>query len=349
MTLDQIVQGEKKQWELKNPKLNNKLCGTLLLQDFKATSESTFLEYLRSGIQLNVVCAVDFTGSNGHPLDDGSLHNMKSNSLNPYQKSIMGVCDILLDYDYDKNIPMYGFGAKRTYIGEKSVNHCFSMTRDENNPYASGLDGIMQVYSNIVQAVDFTGPTKFGPVISKALDIARKEKFNGNKVYTILQIMTDGIIDDMSETIDLLCAGADLPLSVIIIGVGDADFGQMKKLDGDDKILTNSRGVRTSRDIVQFVPFNNFAGNKERLAEEVLAEVPRQFLEYMRKQGIEPGPPVMIDPRVIEQNHGIQYAPPLPQNQQNVVINVNVTVVNNPVSGGSSPDPKDVKQLSNKV
>ena len=43
-------------------------------------------------------------------------------------------------------------------------------------------------------------------------------------------------------------------MSIIIIGVGNADFGLMEQLDGDDAALKNSRGIRAERDIVQFVP-----------------------------------------------------------------------------------------------
>lgn len=37
----------------------------------------------------------------------------------------------------------------------------------------------------------------------------------------------------MDKTVDLLIQAATLPLSIIIVGVGNADFDNMKKLDGD--------------------------------------------------------------------------------------------------------------------
>ena len=46
-----------------------------------------------------------------------------------------------------------------------------------------------------------------------------------------------------------------LPMSIIIVGVGDADFSAMEELDGDSIALSGG-GMRTSRDIVQFVPYN---------------------------------------------------------------------------------------------
>ena len=46
--------------------------------------------------------------------------------------------------------------------------------------------------------------------------------------YLVLLIITDGAIHDMDETIRLIVQGADLPLSILIVGVGDDDFGNME-------------------------------------------------------------------------------------------------------------------------
>lgn len=64
-----------------------------------------------------------------------------------------------------------------------------------------------------------------------------------------------------------------LPLSIVIVGIGQADFGKMDTLDGDAG-LVNSKGQKAARDLVQFVPFRNFNGNQAALAKAVLAEIP---------------------------------------------------------------------------
>ena len=68
-------------------------------------------------------------------------------------------------------------------------------------------------------------------------------------------LLTDGIINDMNETIRLIVQLSELPCSIIIVGVGNADFSQMEALDGDGGILADDRGTKCSRDIVQFVRF----------------------------------------------------------------------------------------------
>ena len=88
-------------------------------------------------------------------------------------------------------------------------------------------------------------------------------------------LLTDGQIEDIDSTIDELIESSFLPLSVVIIGVGYADFSQMEILDSDINPLMNSEGEKACRDLVQFVPFIKYEKNPEKLSEVVLAEIPR--------------------------------------------------------------------------
>ena len=111
---------------------------------------------------------------------------------------------------------------------------------------------------------------------------------NDKTSYQVLMILTDGQIDDVDNTIDQLVDGSFLPLSVIIIGVGRADFTTMNVLDADDNPLVDSRGRKSARDLVQFVPFLKYESNPEKLASEVLAEIPSQIIEYYEEKNIDP-------------------------------------------------------------
>ena len=74
----------------------------------------------------------------------------------------------------------------------------------------------------------------------------------------------------MDKTIELIIQAAHLPLSIIIVGIGNADFANMNKLDGDNG-LYGMNGVKCPRDIVQFVPFRDVQLNGDLLARELLA------------------------------------------------------------------------------
>ena len=143
-----------------------------------------------------------------------------------------------------------------------------------------------------------SGPTIFEPILEKSKRIARyahgltmQDKDNNKIQYFILLILTDGIITDMKQTKNQIVEIANefLPLSIVIVGIGNADFAAMDELDGDDQGLMNSKGQYSKRDIVQFVPYNKYQGNLTGLSKETLAEIPKQFLSYVRHHNIKPG------------------------------------------------------------
>jgi len=59
-------------------------------------------------------------------------------------------------------------------------------------------------------------------------------------------------------------------MSIIIIGVGAADFKDMEILDADDVELCNSKCKVGERDIVQFVRYRDFNQDSGLLAQNVL-------------------------------------------------------------------------------
>eukprot|EP01102_Stenamoeba_stenopodia_P008929 TRINITY_DN260_c0_g5_i2.p1 TRINITY_DN260_c0_g5~~TRINITY_DN260_c0_g5_i2.p1 ORF type:complete len:238 (+),score=33.09 TRINITY_DN260_c0_g5_i2:313-1026(+) len=103
----------------------------------------------------------------------------------------------------------------------------------------------------------------------------------------------------MEATIDEIVKNNDMPVSIVIVGVGTADFKLMERLDADDSPLVSSSGETARRDIVQFVPFKDFKNlHPSRLAAELLEEIPRQMLSYMQLRNIKPNPqrPLMPGP-----------------------------------------------------
>ena len=74
----------------------------------------------------------------------------------------------------------------------------------------------------------------------------------------MLLIITDGVISDMVDTMRAIVYASTLPFSIIIVGVGSADFSAMDALDCDSGLLRDQDGRVAQRDIVQFVPFRKF-------------------------------------------------------------------------------------------
>ncbi|KAG1703660.1 Copine-4 [Nymphon striatum] len=232
--------------------------------------------------------AIDFTASNGDPKTPQSLHYINSSYPNEYMQAITAVGNVLQDYDSDKLYPALGFGAK--IPPQYAVSHEFALNFNMNNPFCAGVDGLLHAYSNCLQQIQLYGPTNVAPIIHHAARFAQSaHSQNSPNDYFVLLILTDGVITDMYKTRDAIVAASALPLSIIIIGVGGANFADMNALDGDDGILRAANGTPAKRDIVQFVPFRKYsAANPALLAKEVLAEIPQQLTGYYKSKGMSP-------------------------------------------------------------
>jgi hypothetical protein len=95
------------------------------------------MDYIQGGIQLNLVVAIDFTASNQNPHHPSSLHYQDPQGrLNQYQSAILSVGEILVNYDYDQMIPVYGFGCKPRMetLNSNSTLHCFPINGNIQNP-----------------------------------------------------------------------------------------------------------------------------------------------------------------------------------------------------------------------
>ncbi|XP_060559061.1 copine-8-like isoform X2 [Ruditapes philippinarum] len=287
-TMFQVINPKKKA-----KKRNYKNSGELMVMNCKTEIVPSFLDYLQGGVEMNFTVAIDFTASNGNPSQPNSLHYYDPYKQNQYALAIQAVGEIIQDYDSDKLFPVLGFGAR---LPDGSVSFEFPCNFNPNNPYCAGIPGVLQAYYTSLKQVQLYGPTNFSPVINHVMRFA-SAKQDGSS-YFVLLIITDGVISDMNHTISSIINASSLPMSIIIVGVGNAEFDAMDVLDADGRRL-GIEGRYAERDIVQFVPFRDFMkgayGNNQNLlqaalAKSVLAEIPDQVVNYMKKKGIKPKP-----------------------------------------------------------
>ena len=255
-------------------------------------TQPSFIGYLRTGMNINLTIGIDFTGSNGTYTDSRSLHYL-NNGMNDYEKAIRSCGDILAYYDDDQLFPVFGFGFKftstnSTNLGKYNFDN-YPINCNISDPNIHLMDNVLKEYRKFITQIQLWGPTNFAPMINDLNNEVKENLKNGLVMhYNILMILTDGQINDMQNTIDALVEASYLPISVIIVGIGGGNFGNMDILDADDNPLYDRRRRKADRDLVQFVPFNDYKNDPPKLAEQVLEEIPRQVVEYYQHKGIKP-------------------------------------------------------------
>lgn len=211
----------------------------------------TFLMLLPT-IQIQVTIAIDFTASNGPKTDVGSLHFQGTN-LNDYEEALETIGGAITPYDVDGTLDLLGFGG--IFVGDSKVNHLKELG-ETKQPLVE--------YRKTLKTVTLSGPTFMQPIIQRA--ILRKVT---SMQYKVLVILTDGAASDVAK-VQTLLAQHQGPLSIIIVGVGEADFSAMKALDKCPQ--------------TQFVSIHElrWLGRTERAA-KILEELPGDIERYFNR------------------------------------------------------------------
>ncbi|NXH49317.1 CPNE3 protein, partial [Dicaeum eximium] len=122
-----------------------------------------------------------------------------------------------------------------------------------------GIQGIVDAYRQMLPQIRLCRPTSFSPIINHMERFAAHSLQQGTAAqYFILLIITDGEITDLDQTRQAIVNASKLPIFIIIVGVGEANFKTVEFLDGDSSVLKSVTGQPAARDIVQFMPFRQF-------------------------------------------------------------------------------------------
>ena len=271
---------------LTDPQTGRVSSGELYVEEARLEERPSFLDFVLGGTELNFLVAIDFTATNGEPSDPKSLHwlDPEDSCENQYQAAIRAVGEVIESYDSDRLFPVFGFGGKFPTLSEEQC-HCVNIC--PGGSPVQGVEGVLDAYNAALTSgnVQLHGPTRLGPVLSTASRWAEEVAVTqDNQKYFVLLVLTDGGVTDYGETMRALVEASHLPLSVLMVGVGDGNFGRLEYMDGEGRAkghcCVDEDGNEAVRDIVQFAAFREVGGNASALASKLLQELPGQVLDY---------------------------------------------------------------------
>ncbi|KAG5136807.1 hypothetical protein JHK82_021538 [Glycine max] len=256
-----------------------------LIRDNFSTLEQVTTALRKEGLESsNLILGIDFTKSNEWTgrisFNKRSLHAIGS-TPNPYEKAISIIGKTLAPFDDDNLIPCFGFGDATTHDQE-----VFSFHSDHSPCH--GFEEVLACYQKIVPNLKLSGPTSYAPVIEAAIDIVEKNRGQ----FHVLVIVADGQVTrsvDTSDgelspqeekTIKAVVDASAYPLAIVLVGVGDGPWEDMRKFD--DKIPARDY------DNFQFVNFTEIMSKNISPSEKeaafalaALMEIPFQYKATM--------------------------------------------------------------------
>ncbi|GMH34196.1 hypothetical protein BSKO_02030 [Bryopsis sp. KO-2023] len=253
-----------------------------------------------------LIVGLDFTKSNEwsgqKTFNSRCLHSI-SQTMNPYEHALSIIAKTMAPFDDDNLIPCYGFGDLTSK--DKKV---FSFFPD-NRP-ANGLHGAMMRYRQIAPHVQLSGPTSFAPILRQAM---RTVLENGNE-YHILVIVADGQVTPScyQDTVDAIVLASKLPLSIVMIGVGDGPWADMEKFDDElpARAFDNFQFVNFAKVMGQAAVYREEEKKEAHFATHALMEIPEQYgcIQKLRLMDPRNTSSVVVSPQV---RHWLPPPPPV--------------------------------------
>ncbi|KAK9918166.1 hypothetical protein WJX75_001865 [Coccomyxa subellipsoidea] len=276
-----------------------KEAGTLSLGGVSVRRQLSFLDYMAGGCEIQCMVAIDFSGGNSPTNDPASCHyaGPDGQSASVYERAMAAFGAIMQFYDPLRSFPLWGFGGQ----GKQS---CYALNGQAFQPEVKGLRGLLRTYRKALHRANFNGPALFAPVVNAARDLVEQLSLVQHR-YFLLVILTTSVGDDLEDfKAALTHAAGELALSVIVVGIGSADFSPLEaavmskggsegaSLRGGGKALNGRSMGRNSLDTRNMTQFTNLSPNSvaeyDAVAQRLLSRLPSQFMEYFHKRGIIP-------------------------------------------------------------
>ena len=233
----------------------------------KLSNKYTLFDFLKAGVNLEGYIGIDFT--------DGIEH-IKEMESNQYMQAIEGFRETL--FYFIREFQVYGFGAQVNNSIEYMNSEYFNLSLKENSSLY-GYTNIEKAYEEVLNKITYSKRSNISPLIN---DI-KKIIYSRYKpdTYSILFLLINSVPkeEDYKKCIDAFIENSYLPLSVIIIGIGNNELDEVKKLF-NPKIKFSSQGIEKFRNNVNYISMKDCNFNNEILKNKCLKDIPMQLVEY---------------------------------------------------------------------
>ena len=210
----------------------------------KSEKKYLIFDYFKSGLKLLCFLSMDFSELN----NNSSLKDNKDNYIN----ILNIISNAISNYTENQLFYVSGFGGKDKDI--KSNNSIFNLNKNLNDSSVHTIQTVIQQFKNCIE-YNFIEPENKINLSSMIKNIIK----NIYKIYEIKNYYASFIIiradinnNDKKEIINSIIESSYLPLTIFIIGVGNNNFSNLKKIVLNHKYMYSSLGMEKRRDNIFF-------------------------------------------------------------------------------------------------
>ena len=113
-------------------------------------------------------------------------------------------------------------------MGTAPISSCFPLNGNGFQPEITGVQGVLEAYGKALRVIAPQGPMQLAPVIRAASDQVESYAFTGRQSFAVLLLLLGGCPSDMEVTLKTLREGSGMPFTVLMLGIGDADFSPLQ-------------------------------------------------------------------------------------------------------------------------
>lgn len=191
-------------------KHNDSTVAFLILENFSTVSKSSFLDYMRSGIEICPFYTIDFSETLGH-----SNEKLEENQ---YLNTIKSLQQNLQYYTQDPLYTVLGTGAQ--FSGLLKPCFCFALNGNIFQPEVASHSNLMSYYQHNFDCISPAYKTNFSEILDVVVKYIKDEPSDLLKYYAVF-IISAGDPQDVDDIVGKFSVINDLPLSVFVMIVNN--------------------------------------------------------------------------------------------------------------------------------
>ena len=237
---------------------------------------NSFIDYLAKSVRLNVIISIDFSKQ-----EENNFHSMEFGTTN-FGEILDNFASILSPYVEDKLFYVYGYGFK--FNGQEKSNADLKMYPINHKPESEYIkkEEIVKNYLSFLEDIKFDESDGGISYIINKNNLKIKKDVEDYEVteYNLLLLFTFSDIPEKNSLINDIILCSSLPISIVIVGLGDNPFTNLIILSNNYMYLKGDNNSKPKRECFKFISYNSCSKNIQKTIKDSLNDIPNELIEF---------------------------------------------------------------------